>query len=325
MVTLIIPVYNSSTTIARCINSVKRQNINSFEVIIVDDGSTDDSLKICQSLVDDDDRFRIIHQSNNGVSSARNAGIENATCEYICFMDADDEISSNYLEDLEKGIHSCDLLIHGMMRYRQGEHIDRRMHIEGVFNLDVDGSSFFNSINIERYGGPYCKLYKKSIIINNNIKFNTKVRLAEDFDFLLRYLACCHTVKTQNKCNYIYYETMGSATTKIYTYEDEMNILNALDLSWQGLRSRFDIESLKILHHRSLSYYVSRIVPSIYLGNRTKRQRLACLHSIPNHCLDAYQKHYMPETIFMTLTKTLISKRKFFLFDLAEKLRIKLL
>lgn len=321
MVSLIIPVYNSSLTIERCIRSVINQKYTSFEVIVIDDGSTDDSLQICHTLTIDDPRFKIIHQTNQGVSCARNVGIEVALGEYICFMDADDEIAPEYIGDLLNGINHCDLLIHGMVRIEGGKVIDRKMHIEGVFDLKKRAYFFFNSINIERYGGPYCKLYKKEIIERFNIRFNTTVRLAEDLDFLLRYLKCCSSVKTENKCNYYYYENSGSVTTRIYSFEEEFNILCALDFSWSDLCSRFPLDSLKILYKKSLSYYVTRIIPSIYRSGKTRYQRLACLRSIPSYCIDAYKQCYIPKTKYMSLIKFLLCKRMFVLFDIVATIR----
>lgn len=101
---IIIPLYNKENTIARCVLSVLEQSNNDFELIIVDDGSTDNSVSVVEQTFFDS-RIRIIRKENGGVSSARNAGIKESTGDYVCFLDADDEWLPSYLENVYKAIN----------------------------------------------------------------------------------------------------------------------------------------------------------------------------------------------------------------------------
>ncbi len=100
MISIIIPVYNSSSTISKTIYSVKNQSFENFEALIINDGSTDNSLEIINESIINDNRFRIINQKNSGVSSARNCGIKNSVFDFIAFIDSDDEWEKDYLEKI---------------------------------------------------------------------------------------------------------------------------------------------------------------------------------------------------------------------------------
>lgn len=117
MVSIIVPVYNVEMYLPQCIDSILAQSYSNIEVILVDDGSTDSSLSICREYAERDERIRVYHQNNMGVSAARNTGISNARGEYIAFVDSDDLIRQDYIEKLifdlsenNADISACDLL-----------------------------------------------------------------------------------------------------------------------------------------------------------------------------------------------------------------------
>lgn len=107
-ISVIIPVYNMGPWLRDCLESVLAQTFTSFECILVDDGSTDDSPQICDHYAKKDDRFRVIHKANGGLSSARNAGLDDAAGEYIAFVDSDDVILPDYLKVLYEALHQND-------------------------------------------------------------------------------------------------------------------------------------------------------------------------------------------------------------------------
>lgn len=321
MVSLIIPIYNSSETLNRCLSSVKRQSYCDYEVIMVDDGSTDDSFELCRSFGNEDSRFIVINQENGGASSARNTGIENAHGDYICFVDSDDEIRPNYIKDLIDDIGEYDIVIHGMMHYHGASVRDMRMKVNGQYDLTTDYQSFFHDINIDEFGGPVCKLFKKSIIDNNNLRFNTDIRLAEDLDFFMRYLCCCKSVKTADRNNYSYIAASGSASVRVYSYETEMSGLLALNKSWSALLDKFYCETLKERYERSISCYVCRIIPSIFEKKTSVGMHIAQFKKIEDKFIAAYEKWYRPETTFMSLQKYLLCRRWFVLLDMILRFR----
>ena len=102
-ISVIIPIYNAEVYLENCLESIKNQSFTDYEVLLIDDGSTDNSGKICDVFATKDFRFQVIHKSNGGVSSARNIGIEQAKGEWICFMDSDDTVEKDYLQHLYQG------------------------------------------------------------------------------------------------------------------------------------------------------------------------------------------------------------------------------
>ena len=113
LVSVIIPVYDVEPYLRRCLDSVVNQTYKNLEIILVDDGSTDSSPEICDEYAGADSRIIVIHKENGGQAEARNKGIEAATGEYITFVDADDYISSSYVNDLYKSmiIERCDIIL----------------------------------------------------------------------------------------------------------------------------------------------------------------------------------------------------------------------
>lgn len=104
MISVIIPAYNAERTLRRCVDSVLAQTYTNFELIVVDDGSKDSTAELCDHF--DDERIRVFHKNNGGVSSARNLGLENAKGDYVSFIDADDYVEPCYLQNLMKGCDS---------------------------------------------------------------------------------------------------------------------------------------------------------------------------------------------------------------------------
>ena len=114
---IIVPIYNAEKYLSECLDSILFQNYEHFEVIMVDDGSTDNSNEICQFYCNKDDRFKLIVQKNQGVSSARNKALELVTGNFILFVDSDDILLSNSLKFIEKKIKDNDLLCFGYYKY----------------------------------------------------------------------------------------------------------------------------------------------------------------------------------------------------------------
>lgn len=184
MISVIIPAYNAARTIRRCIQSVLDQIYTEWEMIIVDDGSKDDTLDICQSY--DDSRIRVLHKENGGVSSARNHGLKFAQGDYIAFIDSDDFIEADYLEHLSQGL-DYDIVISGFCYENTPE--SSSFHLK-LANREAVGRELSKLINADQLCYPWGRLFKRSIIEQNHIRFNEKMRFAEDNVFNWEYL--CH-------------------------------------------------------------------------------------------------------------------------------------
>lgn len=197
LVSIIVPVYKTASFLPKCIDSILAQSINNFEVLLIDDGSPDESPAICEEYSRKDTRIRTIHKENGGVSSARNLGIEMSKGQYITFIDSDDFVEPNYLYDMilmakeKAGQNKNILVISDYQPFTENGYEERSFSPPFMAKLSAGGTTatqfrelIFNFIIFP----PYCKLYRKDILDNKNIQFDTELKSAEDFEFNMRYL-----------------------------------------------------------------------------------------------------------------------------------------
>lgn len=183
---IIIPVFNSEKYLKNCLVSISNQNYDNFECIVIDDGSTDNSLKIAKNF-EKDKRFKIFHQKNKGVGFARNFGITKANGEYIIFIDSDDTVAFDFFEKIVKLNANDDLLF---------------------FTNDYPNSilkvcDFIEKLDLFKLvGAPWGKVFKKSILLENSIFFPTEIDFCEDLHFFINYLL---RIKFIHICNYEIY------------------------------------------------------------------------------------------------------------------------
>lgn len=213
MVSIIIPVYNGEKYIEECINSCIKQSYRDIEIIIVDDGSSDSTISICETLERKDNRIVIIRKKNGGVSSARNMGIDVCSGEFIMFLDSDDYIVPNLVEKIMDSYHdlSPDLIVSGMKKVTvEGNDIYRVLPSYKY----VDDSKMICELILDSkdkflYKGPCCKLYKSDIIKNNKIKFDENLYFGEDTCFVIDYLRVADSCLQIQFCGYIYRDGIG--------------------------------------------------------------------------------------------------------------------
>lgn len=173
LVSIIVPVYKVEEYLDECIESLVNQTYSNIEIILVDDGSPDNCPKMCDDWAIRDNRIKVIHKSNCGVSSARNEGLNVANGAWIWFVDSDDTVSITALEKLTKYVDDIDLVVFNAK----------------VDKLYVKDENFFDDYYFKYQFGfePWNKLYKKSIIENNNLKFDTQETIGEDLLFNITY------------------------------------------------------------------------------------------------------------------------------------------
>lgn len=199
MISIIIPVYNTQKYLRCCLDSIVAQTYKDFEVILIDDGSTDGSGKMCDEYAEKDDRFRVFHKQNAGVSSARNLGVEKATGEWIFFMDSDDIIYPYALDMMMKWSNDCDLVV-GRLDINVMDSLrgDVAMRIpKYLIKKIVSPVDFIKKVASGKYAlmmELFPKLFKTKIVRNNNLRFKVGVFYAEDQLFVADYL-CCNEVR----------------------------------------------------------------------------------------------------------------------------------
>ena len=201
-VSFIIPVYNCKNFICECVKSIQKINLENYEIILIDDGSTDGSSRVCDVLVSNNEHIQCVHQKNTGVSAARNKGIEMADGDYIIFVDGDDTVDSELFNRLFNRINrgmAVDLIIYGMSfdyyRNQNNYRSDlKRFPIEGEFEIK-QWIHFFEELYENNCISSSCnKIFKKEIIQRFNIKFRQDMFLYEDMEFSLRYIVNCEKI-----------------------------------------------------------------------------------------------------------------------------------
>lgn len=229
MISIVVPAYNAAGVIERCMDSILRQTYSDFELLIIDDGSTDETAEIVTAKASQDTRIRLVCQANAGVSSARNAGIDAASGELLCFVDSDDTVSTNYLE-----------ILHTL--YRPGV-----LPVIDVVRSDGDGSALgpipetcaLDSDWVDsyfcgqlRYGIAFSvwnKLYSLQTIRREHIAFIPDLSIGEDMLFVFQYLHHCRSIHFSSDASYYYTIASGSAmsSSKDYTqpYEKVFEIM----------------------------------------------------------------------------------------------------
>lgn len=179
MISIIIPVYNAEKYLKTTVGSILAQTYKDFELLLVDDGSTDSSLQICQSFSDQDSRVRVLHKFNGGVSSARNFGLQNAKGEFVTFCDNDDYFYPDYLEVMHNGINRFDVIICNYAecdnRSKINEFIPKKIK-ESLNSIDIkeekDFSKFWPSFDDTCIGQIWRQMFRMSIIKDNNLRFD---------------------------------------------------------------------------------------------------------------------------------------------------------
>lgn len=200
MISIIIPVYNAEKTIVRCLDSLLLQKYQDWQAILIDDGSSDNSGRICDEYQQSDSRFKVVHKQNGGVGSARNVGLENVRGEYVAFCDSDDYANPDWLKSLVSHIESYDVVVGGA-NYIQGDSTEN-------FVLNTQETRPAQAADLmsatESFGYLWNKLFKFSVIREQNIRFNEHFRFLEDEEFICHYWCFVKNVKFAKSIGYNY-------------------------------------------------------------------------------------------------------------------------
>ena len=207
-VSVIVPVYNAAGFIDSCIRSILNQEEGNFEILLIDDGSTDGSGEKCDSWSTKDARIRVFHKRNGGVSSARNVGLDNARGEWIAFIDADDEVTSEYLTIPEE-LHGSDVILKSFIERTNDADLEFR-----VSRAEYHGTKSIARWFIrERHNALWDKIIRRNVI--GGTRFDTTVSIGEDLLFFATVLPNVSRISTCEYGKYIYIRQPSSAMSKV--------------------------------------------------------------------------------------------------------------
>lgn len=228
-ISVIVPVFNVSGTLAATIKSIQTQTCKDLEIILIDDGSTDKSGEICDIFAENDSRIKVVHQENSGVSVARNTGIRMATANYICFVDADDEIEPTLVEELIKKQQESEAqcVILGVNEYHRKliRPVCEETCTINLTNADDKKLVSICSKNIMTF--PIAKLFSKSILLDNDVFFKKGLVCGEDHLFVFQYLLHTETISFINKPLYRYYCFNSNGSGRFFPLSGQIDIFLA--------------------------------------------------------------------------------------------------
>jgi len=327
LISVIVPVYNVSTYLSECIDSIIKQTYKKLEIILVDDGSTDNSASICDNYAKKDNRIKVIHKKNGGVSSTRNAGIDNANGKYICFIDSDDYILDNYIESLYNNmINDIDLVCCGYSVFNENETknylLNKTNNEKKILKSSILSLKY--ALNNNFYTARSCsaKIYKLDVIKNNNIRFNDDIYLLEDGIFNLKYLKYINKISIIEDALYYYRQIISSASHK---YNDDQ--LEQYQKVEKVILNYIDNDSEKdyyyVICYQHLLTFISRNI-------RFKRNRKNNVKDIKFQCKNNYKdvikkvkysNLYLSEKVTLFLLKLRLYNILYFMFTLREKIK----
>lgn len=279
MISIIVPVYNAQKYIKRCVESIVNQSYQKWELILIDDGSKDDSSLICDELKQTDSRIHVIRTVNQGASAARNRGLDEAAGDFITFVDADDWVEPNHLEILVNQSESnIDLCINSFIadlyygprpyQYKAIKTHDNIESINAFFTILLQHSQFL-----------WNKLFKSSIIKDNHIRFNTSISLGEDNIFILEYLNYIKGLSSSSICTYHYDQIDENPLSLGRRKRSEAAITYQLKSNCEAILKLYDKYNVELLYNYASDYFYTRIFERVFIPNVDVRY---CFAVVPN-------------------------------------------
>ena len=232
LISVIVPVYNGEKLLPKCMEHLLGQTYGDFEIILVDDGSKDGSGAPCDGYAAADSRVRVIHQENQGVSRARNAGLDTATGAYVAFVDADDYVELDYLEHLHRNLveNDADIACCDDQEVIQADVAASQISLVAENRMIADKAAYFEDMVTAReayWSTIWAKLFRRDLI--GDTRFDGSFRYGEDHVFVFDLFAKAPTVHLDTYQGYYYVRNESSATlsrnaNNVYRCENEMKM-----------------------------------------------------------------------------------------------------
>ena len=280
MLSIVVPVYNSAQYLKRCINSIINQTYHNLEIILVDDGSSDNSGEICDAYAKVDHRIRVIHKENGGQSDAQCKGIELAEGTYLGFVDSDDWIENNMYENLLKEAWGYDMITSGVQRHNTVEMpiVELKDALPArAYKTKEEMAYFYDNLMICKYRtdnrfvegvlhSKCSKLFKMSIVREIYRSANISVTNGEDWLFCILYVLKCASVKVTHECYYHYIHNEESVCNQVnFSFLKESNAFYLTVC--EALKGHWKEESLIVQFQKWFLYRVIVLMPRFFRFN----------------------------------------------------------
>ena len=294
LISVIVPFYNAVNVLEKAVKSILSQTYTCFEIVLIDDGSNDGSKMLAENLALADNRIKLFSQTNQGVSAARNLGLQNSSGEYIMFVDADDWIDEHMMEDIFRHLNEFKNVDLVRLRNQKVFTRDSKLLNDKQYNVKLYEPLAFIKENL--MGGYICSLFiKTDIIKHNNLRFSSDMKFMEDQEFSLKCFLHAKRILYYDKPHYFYYQSESSASLS--------NIKNVVANSADILKCGGRVYQYAI-HHASAEikpmvkkYALQKIHQYFKINIRYKAKSTSMIASELRHCLTdigigAYQMGY---------------------------------
>lgn len=322
-ISFVVPTYNSGSTIKRCIESISRQNTDMlYEIIVIDDGSTDDTRKIVSNLSLLDNCIKYYYQTNCGVSAARNKGIDLACGDFVMFVDSDDELKCDYLEALFSNISNDELIVGGIELHQDNG--NKNITYQGNYSVIETIEEYGDKFSTLLLNGPCGKIFSLNIIKSFNICFDTTISLGEDTLFVFEYLKHCDYVEFVDYAGYIYYQL---GTTSLMTkYRDDAYYL-AKNVYERLIYICYEIcgflpLNFKNVYKNVLMVYIRKLIFSNKYDKKTLKEVIN--DYVNDNIVITCVKNVKPDSLFMYILDWLTFKKHYLLFEMILVLHVKI-
>lgn len=321
MISIIVPIYNATLTLSRCIDSIVKQSFYDWELLLINDGSTDDTFNICREYELKDKRIRFFNKKNGGVSSARNVGLNNAKGEWITFIDSDDYVKSDYLKNLLSHANgTIDLVISYAEVHSESDFKPEQYPSKLVTSENFD--SIFIENDMHWHTSPWSKLYRRAIIKNNHLCFCEGMHIGEDAMFLYSYILCSRTIYISSDTDYCYFAyNENSLTKKVNELESELLSYNNIkSIVLQLISNKKVSKSLALNNvYWLIASYQRRVLNALYHNKISRSERYKVLMNID---WSIYIKYISHNSIKEKILIVLLSKQLFGFYDFIRKVAV---
>lgn len=235
MVSVIVPAYNAEKSIERCVCSVLSQSYSNLEIIVVNDGSTDGTLDCIRKLAQEDSRIVVVDKCNEGVSVARNTGLDRAVGEFCCFVDADDWIDQDHIEKLVSATSKADCVVSGYRKDAETGSVSCQLQ-EKKYSLELMDDASITAFFVQGHIHPcWNKLFRLDIIQKYHVRFPEHIHISEDSLFCLEYLRYCTKIHICGLPTYHYTINSSLETLSKKVYDDIFDVYESVYLQLDGL------------------------------------------------------------------------------------------
>ena len=277
MISVIVPVYHAEEKLTPCIESILHQTYPEIELILVDDGSTQEDAAICDAYAASDQRVRVIHQKNSGVSAARNAGLNAAKGEYVFMIDCDDRLLPDVLEQMKNALDNdhTDMAAIGLTySFADGRAIEKKLP-QAVIPFDQSINPYFPVFMDNHFFSTLCaKLYRRDIIEKHHIRCREDLYILEDGSFTVSCLCECRSISVLGSTGYLYTQDDAPSLMKRY-HENALTAYEYYYACYAPLRALLNEKNTE-RYYLDQEKIICNFIVQVYSrsGHSTKQKRI---------------------------------------------------